>query len=223
MRGDSIALDRSTLNVSAGVDRGGPISLISRGDLEIRNSNLISTSGISFGGTVGLQAGNLIELTCTLVDAHGHGHGGSITMAAPLISLSDSTLDVRGGSVKGGTIVLSGTEAVILTNGTSLLADASSPILGQPVIRINGGRRFISQQTTISAGAFLGGGIIHVEATTVCLTDTLITTSNPSLGGSITVNAEKTTLKNSQILSTAAEGQGGTIDITSPPCIGLAA
>jgi hypothetical protein len=37
-----------------------------------------------------------------------------------------------------------------------------------------------------------------------------------SVGGTITVDAKNTTLTNSQILSTVTEGQGGTIDITSP-------
>mgnify|MGYP003694181891 CR=1 FL=1 len=53
------------------------------------------------------------------------------------------------------------------------------------------------------------------------LTDTLITTSTSSggpqsVGGSITVEAKNMTLTNSQILSTATVGQGGTINITSP-------
>jgi hypothetical protein len=38
----------------------------------------------------------------------------------------------------------------------------------------------------------------------------------PQTVGAITVDAKSTTLTNSQILSTATEGQGGTIDITSP-------
>lgn len=57
----------------------------------------------------------------------------------------------------------------------------------------------------------------------VKLTDTQLTTSvsvvhdgPQSVGGSITVEAKNMTLKNSQILSTVTEGQGGTIDITSP-------
>jgi hypothetical protein len=170
---------------------------------------------------VDLNAGTSINLTSTSIDANGT-FGGSITMAAPVISISDSKLNVFTDNGPAGMISLTGTKAVSLSNGTVLDADSLFGPAG--TIQIDGGAQFTSQQSTIFAGAFAGpGGTIQVEATTVKLTDTQLTTSvfevpaSPqSIGGSITVEAKNLTLKNSQILSTAIDGQGGTIDITSP-------
>src|SRR5262249_49170540 len=112
-----------------------------------------------------------------------------------------------------------GTKAVSLTNGTVLSADNTQG--GGGTIQINGGSQFTSQQSTISAeGGGFGtgnGGTIQGKSTRGDLKDTQITTTTSScLGGSITVDAKNLKLTNSQILSTATEGQGGTIDITSP-------
>jgi len=137
-------------------------------------------------------------------------------MTAPLISLSDSRVLARrvGASVgSGGTISLTATQAVNLTNsslGVNAFRDAGS-------IQINGGAQFLSQHSTISAPA----GTIQLRASKVTLTDSQVTTSaRPSIsplenGGTITVDAKNLTLNNSQILSTATNGHGGTIDITT--------
>ena len=116
------------------------------------------------------------------------------------------------------TITLTGTKAVSLSNDTVLSADGG---VSGGTIQINGGAQFTSQQSTISAREQFGsGGTIQVEARTVKLTDTQLTTSTSdgpqSVGGTITVDAQNPTLTNSQMLSTATEGQGGTITITSP-------
>lgn len=60
---------------------------MSRGGLDIRNSNLVTTSDRSPGGTVDLNAGTSINLTGTIIDAFNDAFGGGpITMAAPVIS-----------------------------------------------------------------------------------------------------------------------------------------
>ena len=59
-----------------------------------------------------------------------------------------------------------------------------------------------------------------MKADKTLLTDTVIMTSvsggPQTVGGMITVDAKNATLTNSQILSMATEGHGGTIDIKSP-------
>ena len=58
-----------------------------------------------------------------------------------------------------------------------------------------------------------------MQANHVRLIDSQLTTSvvgGSTIGGTITVDANVVKLTNSQILSTATEGQGGTIDITTP-------
>ena len=212
IRGDNISLNDTTLSTGSETF-GGSITLVSRGSLGIQDSQLGSGS-LFFSGTVDLRAGTSLNVTSTFVEASGED-GGSITMAAPNISLRGSRLDVSG--FTGGTISITGNKAVSLTNGTVLTADG---LTGGTVL-INGGARFTSQQSTISAQSSTGnGGTIHVEANKIELTDSQLNTSTTggpgTVGGSITVNAKNTTLTNSQMLSTATAGQGGTINITSP-------
>jgi filamentous hemagglutinin family protein len=224
LRANNIALNQSTLNASGEI-QGGPITLESRGGLGIRNSSL-HTSSLVVGGAVHLNAGEELTVTGTLIDTSsqlfpGGPGSGSIIMTAPFISLSGSTL--QGGAPMPsnsdtGIISLTGTKIVSLKNTMIDGANGGS-------VQINGGALFTSQQSTISArgGEFSSsdamGGTIHVEANKIVLTDTLLTTSTSggpqSVAGSISVEAKNTTLTNSQILSTATEGQGGTIDITS--------
>ena len=187
IRADSISLNHTSLRSVADF-LGGPITLVSRGGLGIQDS-VLNASGFNQGGTVDLRAGTSLNATSTIINASGE-RGGSVTMAAPIISLRGSTVDVTGG-VLAGTISLTGNKAVSLLNGTVLSADGISS----------------------------NGGTIQVNANTIQLTDSQLNTSTTggpgTVGGSITVNAKNTTLTNSQMLSTATEGQGGTIDITS--------
>ena len=224
MQADNLTLNHSALNSSnAGNHSAGPITLLSKGSLDIRDSSIRADSGHgSFGpNIVDLHAGRRIQITDSDISARSAElSAGSITMVAPRISLSGSTLDVSGFDGSSGTISLTATKAVTLTNGTILSADGHFSPGG--IIRINGGGQFTSQKSTISAQTFFAGngGTIQVRAKTVNLTDTLLMTSTfsgpGSVGGSITVDAQKTTLSNSQFLSTATEGNGGTVEITSP-------
>ena len=63
------------------------------------------------------------------------------------------------------------------------------------------------------------GGTIHVEAHKVRLTDSQLTTAvsggPQTVGGTITLDAKNVKLENSEILSTATEGHGGTIGIST--------
>ena len=228
MQADNLTLNHSALNSSnAGNHSAGPITLLSKGSLNIRDTSIRADSGHgSFGpNIVDLHAGRRIQITDSDISARSAElSAGSITMVAPRISLSGSTLDVSGFDGSSGTISLTATKAVTLTNGTILSADGHFSPGG--IIRINGGGQFTSQKSTISAQApaFFGGhgngGTIRVRAQTVKLTDTLLLTSTFGgprfVGGRITVDAQKTTLSNSQVLSTAIEGNGGTVEITSP-------
>jgi filamentous hemagglutinin family protein len=219
---DNISLNHAALN-SLGTAQAGPITLTSRAGLDILDSLLSASGGpTGNGGTVDLRAGSAISLNGTTIDASGDAVGGSATMAAPIISLGGSTVDVSSfigfpGSSGGGTITITGKNAVSLTNGTVLNADGLA--LNGGAVLINGGARFTSQQSTISTQG-RNGGTIQVNAKIIELTDSQLkasTSGGPgSVGGTITMDAKSTTLTNSQILSTATEGQGGTISITSP-------
>lgn len=233
IRADNITLNQSTLNAFSAETTDGPITLVSRNRIVSDGSRLSTNTFVGSGGTVNLRAGAGIDLTGTTIDAHSSFTvPGTVSLAAPVISIRGSALNVwRGGIVPGGTISITGSHAVTLTNGTVLDADnvfkPPPPVIPSTTnanggtILINGGRLFTSQNSTISAQSVLGnGGVIQIEANKVNLTDTKVTTSvsggPQTVGGSITVDAKNTTLTNSQILSTATEGHGGTIDITSP-------
>jgi filamentous hemagglutinin family protein len=214
IRGDNISLNHTSLS-AVGDGAGGSITLASRGNVGIQDS-VFNVSSVSFGGTVDLRAGRTLNLTRTIIYATFADHtGGSVTMDAPMISLWGSTILVVG-ATQGGTISLTGTKAVSLTNGAVLSANGSAG----GTIQINGGERFTSQQSTISATGSGNGGTIQVNANTIQLTDSQLNTSTSggaqSVGGTITLDAKNTTLTNSQILSTATEGTGGIIEITSP-------
>jgi filamentous hemagglutinin family protein len=227
IRADNIALNQSSLITFSGEATGGPITLVSSNRIESHDSFLSTTSLFGSGGNVDLRAGAAISLTGSGIRAESEsGSGGTITMAAPFISISGSFLLVGSEFGHAGTISITGTKAVSLTNGIfgtfgtlDTFIDASGQNGG--TILINGGGRFTSRQSTISAQSQFGnGGTINVRAKgIVSLNETLLTTGvsggPQTIAGEITIDANAVKVKNSQILSTATEGQGGTIDITS--------
>lgn len=228
IQGNNIALNGTIMFATSSGGPPGGITLLSRGGLDIQNSLLQSIALSATAGTINLRAGTRIGLTNSRIDAYSELNSGTIALAAPAISLTNSRLDVTSfGNGHGGTISLTATKSVSLTNGTVLDADGSTftdaPGTGNAsggTILISGGTKFTSQQSTISAQSVLGnGGTIHIDANKVSLTDSQLTTSvsggPQTVGGSITVDAKNVTLKNSEILSTATEGHGGTIGITS--------
>lgn len=232
IRADTIELTQSHFNTLSFENIGGPITLVAKHRIESHDSSFSSNSFFGSGGLVVFTAGKSINLTNTGVSTRSSSglNGGSITLSAPRISLSGTGLDATSnGAGHGGTISLTGKNAVSLTNGTVLSADntLNFPDPGSffnangGIINIDGGARFISQQSTISAKSVQhgDGGTINVEAKQVGLTDTQLTTSvsggPQTVAGTITIDANAVKVKNSQILSTTTEGQGGTINITS--------
>ena len=230
IRADNIELTKSHFNTLSFETIGGPITLVAKHRIESHDSSFSSNSFFGSGGLVEFKAGKSIDLTNTGVSAHSSTglNGGSIMLSAPRISLSGSGLDATsGGGGHGGAIAITAEKSVRLSDGTVLSADNTldlPDIIPTPsggTIHIDGGARFTSQQSTISAKSALGnGGTINVEAKgNVSLNDTLVTTAvsggPQTVGGNITVDANAVKIKNSQILSTATEGQGGIIEITS--------
>jgi len=230
IRAHDIFLNQSTLNTFSIEPLGGPISLVSSGRIESHDSVFTANSFFGSGGPIDFTAGKSIDLTNTLVNTRSSSGwtGGNITMSAPRISINGSTLDAQSGGIgHGGTISITGKDYVKLS-GSAL---SSSNVLNPPFIitnnnadggtvHIDGGAKFISEQSTISAGSSIGdGGSIHVEAKKATIIDSVLTTAvsggPQTVGGHITVDAKNVTVKNSQILSTATEGHGGTIEITS--------
>jgi filamentous hemagglutinin family protein len=224
IRAHHISLNQSHLNTESSDPQGGPISLVSSGRIKSHDSSFNASSNFGFGGTIDLRAGTSINLTNTEVSAFSiQGfNGGSIALSAPRIALSESGLDVSGGAGGGGTISITGEKAVSLS-GSVLTADDTSAAddpANAGTILINGGNHFRSDNSTLSAqSTFRNGGTIQVDAQKVKFADTQVTTGvtggPQTVGGNITLDGHKVSIENSQILSTATEGQGGTINITS--------
>jgi filamentous hemagglutinin family protein len=213
IRGGQLVMDGGAITARG---HAGSIILESRGDLVIRTSTLAAAADIDPHGTVDLKAGTSINLTDTDVFASALHGSGSITMAAPIISLRGSRLEVSADTF-AGIITLSATRSVNLSNGTVLSAGADFG--GVPgSILINGGNQFTAQESILSVSSFRGsGGTIRVQANKIGLADSqLMTNSLHSVGGNIALDAECTTLTNSQITSSSFDGHGGAINLTSP-------
>jgi hypothetical protein len=213
LQANSIFLNQSTLSSAAGLGTtGGTITLVSRSGLDIQNSTLRVDSS-STAGSVDLQAGKSINVAGTNIGAGG-ATGGLITMAAPIISLGNSTMAVEG--VAAGLIKLTGTKAVSVSGS---FLEAPGHLGSGGTVQIDGGTLFMSESTISTLSDFGGsGGFIRLKATKEVTLDSSVLNANGRSfgGGTITVESQKTTLTNSQILSNSVNGPGGTINIKSP-------
>jgi filamentous hemagglutinin family protein len=188
--------------------QGASITLVSQGSLDILDSSLSAsgTSIIGIGGTVDLNAGTSINLTGTGVTASSAFIGGSISLEAPIISLRSSTL--RTSTHKAGTITLTGTKRVTLSNGTVLDANAFDH---SGTIQIDGGAQFTSRESTI-----FSTDSIQVKANNIALTDTQISAVQAvgEFGGAITVIGNNIALARTHIsASPIGPRSGGTIEV----------
>jgi filamentous hemagglutinin family protein len=215
IRGTQLVINDTDIFAAGDVTRtsGGSITLDSSGGLDIQNSQLFINNEFGpSGGKIDLTAGSSINLTDTLVNAHGYAFASSINMEAPIISLRGSTI-IASADVYPGSISLNAKKSVTLSD-VSLIA-LSEFLVGGTIV-INGGKQFTAQQSQLDVRSFFGdGGTITVQATRIGLTDSMLTTVGPFHGGHISLSAKQTSITNSQILSPAQEGQGGTIDITT--------
>jgi large exoprotein involved in heme utilization and adhesion len=216
---------------------------INVGTLKIINGEGILTTSVGSGGDIVINASRSIEISESRgisSQAFGNGKAGNISITTPTLSIDGgggcgncgipSGIDASTSS-KGdaGNIVLNINKLTMENGGqitsSSLQGGLSTGNAGTITLQGSNGSGTAAtsvglDNSTISATSVASnGGTIHIEANKVALTDSQLTTSvsggPQTVGGHITVDAKNVTLKNSQILSTATEGQGGTIDITS--------
>ncbi len=158
--------------------------------------------------SLGTDSGIPIEINATK----------SITLDYGTITTANTRWEGQSGAVR-----LRAGKSIELRNGSLISAD--HPGTGDAAgdaghIAIQAGKRVVIRDSTVSAKSEQGnGGTIDVAAKTVTVTNSHLTTSvsggPQTVGGDISVDARTMTLKNSQILSTATEGDGGTITIRS--------
>lgn len=218
-----VVLNQSGLGAFSFDNVGGPISIVADRQIQSVGSSIGSNAFFGHGGAINMRAGAKIDLTNTTISASSSGGstGGKIALSAPRISVSGGSIAAEHDFGQGGrgTVHIDAVDHVRLTDGARISAD--SPYGAGGNITINAGASFVSHNSTLSAQSAEGnGGTIHVQADQkIKLTNSELTTSvfggPQSIAGRISLESKVVTLQNSQVLSKATEGQGGTINITA--------
>jgi len=237
--GATVTLSNSTLSSdavqAAGVNaNAGAITLNSSGDINLQNSSLSSSVGLSGGrgGNVTISGSNLvvgrtIAGTDISTSTAGTGSAGEIALTArgvlqlnggSIISSSTSTDDGAGpaGQIQltsTGYESVNSTIAAKISGGTLATSPANITISSgfSPVFSLVGG------QITTDASQAQGGNItVDAGNSPITMQSTSIAASAGAHGNGGNIALDQVglmILKNSQILATAYQGNGGHIDI----------
>jgi large exoprotein involved in heme utilization and adhesion len=190
---------------TGGTGRGGNV-VVRAGSLAVTSgAQITSSSGITTGAAVfvGSGAGGTVTVTATdpvtlsgpgsglSTSTIGAGPGGSITLHAPRLGLSETaTISAEStGSGNAGSVTITTLESFLLTNGS-----------------------------VVTRAAQADGGNIQITAPTVVrLRESAITAEvgggPQTVGGNVTIDPQFVLLQNSQIVANAFQGRGGTIRI----------
>jgi filamentous hemagglutinin family protein len=254
MRGEDISLNKGTIYVFNDFARAGVLDLQAGYSINVTDTFVLAGTLVSSGATITLSAPFVSLNGSLLIGGNPSGGSGLISISGTnVVSLNDTGLDAgtggtilinggavftsqrsglsSGGEFGGGTIQVKA-DKILLTD-TSLSTSVRGRLFDiRPVagtITLDANNLALNNSQILSTGQDGHGGIIHVSANKMVLTDSILSTSVTSdanahlIGGTITIDGKNTTLTNSQILSTAThtpdtagESNGGTITITSP-------
>ena len=155
-------------------------------------------------------------------DTQGIGAGGNIFVNANSVTLQNGgTLSAKTSGTEataiGGTIIVTATNQVTMTGGSSITASSTGPGNAGNIL-INAGQRLEMRDSSIKTKADqAGGGNIEINARDeIRLVDSQIDASAFLDGGNITIDPLVMALQNSQIIAQAVQGAGGNITITTP-------
>lgn len=204
----------------------GTVSVNASGQVALSGADsglFANTQGAGAGGAVNIQA-NRVSLTdgATISAAStGTGSPGMVSGdAARTISIDNGAITAAGPG-QGGNVSLHAGQSIHLRNG-SLISVDNTGVGNAGNIVIDAGTAFLGQNSIVSAQAGQGhGGTIILQAPdAVRLNNSRVTTSigggPDDTAGNIVVESNLVRLRNSQIVSDAAVGQGGSIIITTP-------
>ncbi len=215
---------------------GGTISVLAGQSVTLNNGGTItaSSTGPANAGNITINQGLSNPASSLLIDGTGSailtntagtGAGGNTNISAQTLTiqnggvLSASTTGTAPSATGGNISVLAG-QSVTLNNKGTITASSTGPA-NAGNITINAGSQFMSQNSSVTTEASQAdGGDITIQATdAIRLVNSKISTSvegGPGTsGGNITIDPAVMTLQNSQILTTAVQGQGGNINITA--------
>lgn len=219
----NITLDTQGLSLTEGsqlTSNSGPQLLpeFSSGDagsVKIQNQGSPAQSVLIDGANSGI-----------FTNTEGTGAGGNITLDANTVTLQNGgTISAKtSGPITiavGGSITVNATDKVIMSDGAVITANSTGPGNAGNII-IDAGQNFVATNGTVTTQTNqASGGDIKITTTpngTVELTNSTISASvgdGPGGGGNISIDPQYVILQNSHILAQAAQGQGGTITITT--------
>ena len=195
--------DGANLNADTfGSQRAGTITIIATDHAIISGPATMVNSSSDFGAT---------------------GDAGRISVSAPTVMIENggSIFTTTTGGGIGGNINILADHSVTMTNGSSLSANSTGTGDAGQII-IDAGQSFVATSSRVTTQANqASGGDIKITTTpngTVDLTNSTISASvadGSGGGGNISIDPQYVILQNSQILARAAQGQGGTITITT--------
>ncbi|MBA2413426.1 MAG: hypothetical protein H0V63_11475 [Burkholderiaceae bacterium] len=219
---------------------GSPITIQVSDSIRANESHIVTHGGGFTTGTISLEAGQAIRLTKSTVDAGINfgdpgQRGGSVTLTAPVVSLDGSHVGATGAipgrfiSAPGGSIAIQA-DQVHLQNGSELSvagrATGSPPTNGGGTIVINATDTVRIDHSRIEASSVSGdagnitvtaGEVVRLNHATVLAEGDPGTSRSPGNGGNIVIDAGKSYLSQSSVLSAHSDGEhGGNIIIEAP-------
>jgi len=253
-QGGAITLNGSSLTISngsqilssteQGTGQGGAIVLTASDSVGLSGGSVVKSTAETFSegaaGPITVTAGNTVAIsgvgTGLFSEALGAGNGGTITVAAHQVQITEGAiLSAKStGSGAAGTVTIQGTvspaQSVLIDGlGSGIFTDTSGTGAGgnifvnaNTITLQNGG---ILSATTSGPEPSAHGGAITITARGVELSNTIpgITTQTTGAGnaGAISVTADEViTLTSSEITSASVfnflGGNGGPIAITAP-------
>jgi filamentous hemagglutinin family protein len=185
-----------------------------------------SSTGTGAGGSIridaseiGLKGANISATVNNVPNGTGPNEGlGNISLTSPNLLLTDSTVTAAStGDRNAGNITLTGNtiqlQNSLITGESTASGNAGDITLTGDTIRLQQN----SQVTTDAAEAKLGGNITFHSGFLIDLIDSSIESSvlggAETEGGNINLNSRYVVLQNSDLLTTAQQGNGGMISI----------
>jgi hypothetical protein len=183
----------ASLNASGTQNLGGLVSVISIGNLDYTNTNLLAEGG-TFGGTILLRSvsGRVNLQSANRVSAKANnplGIGGQIGLYAEFGAVQSGNLDVSG--AQGGSIYVLGS-TFQSQPGKQLLADGSSGLGGFiSIITTSSTQATDLGDNRFSATGTAGGGVISINATGNVTSNggNLVVSSTGGSGGIINISS----------------------------------
>ena len=229
---DTFQSDNSTVSTSAQEGQGGNIEITAGQNVELMNDSTVLAESFGPGnsGTVTMTAmeGNFQSDNSRVSTTAQEAEGGAIIIAAgqnvDLMNTSTVLAESSGPGeeARGGDITITAGENLQLTNDTTISAESSGAGDSGAVTMTAMEGNFQSENSTVSTSAQVAqGGDIQITAgqNVEMMNDSTVLAESfgPGNSGTVTMTAMEGNFQsdNSTVSTSAQEGQGGDINISS--------